>query len=92
MFEPIYYELAITWAAGWFGGIFWIGMEYDAPKPGDPTPWATLVQGAIGGAAAILVTRLATVHAEPMVHIAVAIVVGRFAASVFAPLLRRRAG
>jgi hypothetical protein len=87
--NPMYYEIAISWFAGWTAGIFWIGMDKDAPKPGGGGPLKSLVLGAIGGAAAVLFAIVADMDTTPLVTIGVALVVGSFAATLAAPFVGR---
>ena len=95
------YVMMLTFFAGWFGGHWWHGMEYDAPNPKDPQPWAkTLILGVIAGAAAVLVLHVLAPNMgaadvadmdrgmSGVAGVLLAIAIGRVAVDIVAPLLR----
>lgn len=95
------YVMMLTFFAGWFGGHWWHGMEYDAPNPKDPQPWAKrLILGVIAGAAAVLILDVlgpnmgaaAVADADRamggVAGVLMAIAIGRVAVDIVAPLLR----
>jgi hypothetical protein len=94
------YVYMLTFFAGWFGGYWWRGMEYDAPNPHDPQPWLSLVLGVIAGAAAVLVLDVAAPRMDSaaaagrggmdaVAGVLLAIAVGRVAVGIVAPIMRR---
>ncbi len=88
---PTIFVFAISWFAGWAAGIFWIGMEKGGPKPGTG-PLGRLLPGVIGGVAAVLfavVADMADMEMPALDTIAVAAVVGAFAATLVVPFLER---
>jgi hypothetical protein len=92
--------MMLTFFAGWFGGYWWHGMEYDAPNPKDPQPWVSLVLGIVAGAAAVLVLNVAAPRMDSaaaaggggmdaVAGVLLAIAIGRVAVGIVGPLLRR---
>lgn len=71
---------------GWFGSVWWPGIERDAPPPkGDPWWWSILL-GIVGGISAILVGRLVPVT-DAMVGLVMAIGAGRVGAGIVGAVL-----
>ena len=74
---------------GWFGTVWWPGIEVDAPRPGGGDPWWTRwVHGAIGGVAAVAILGKLAAFSEPMPGILGAIAVGSVAAAITRPIVR----
>ena len=86
---PMYYEFAVDFFVGLAAGIFWIGMERDAPKPGEPS-WWRLTAGLLGGVAAVIFDVVTNVEVPLTVTIPVSAAVGACASIVAARLLERR--
>jgi len=75
-------EMLIPFITGWFGSVWWPGIERDAPKPGgDPQPWRGLLLGIVGGASAVVVGRLVP-GMEGMAAVVVAIAAGRVGSGI----------
>ncbi len=74
---------------GWFGTVWWPGIEVDAPRPGgDPQPWWTrVIVAIIGGAAAVGFGRLVGTYADPVSMVFCSLAAGKAAAMIVAPLL-----
>ena len=78
---PMYDWLAIL-IVGWAGSHRWFGDAVDAPNPRDPHPWEYLALGALGGIAAVFVSRLGVANSEPMPGLLVAFATGSVAAGI----------
>jgi hypothetical protein len=83
----MYHWLALL-IMGWFGTVWWPGIEVDAPPPGGGDWWwRGIAIGLIGGAAAIGVGQV-LVRLDDLAIAVVALATGRVAASIVAPVLR----
>ncbi len=69
--------MLIVFIIGWFGGVWWPGIEVDAPPPkGDPW-WMKLLSGVLSGAAAVLVVQMTQVSMDTLVGVTLAIATGK---------------
>jgi len=74
-------EMLVTFIVGWFGSVWWPGIEVDAPPPkGDPWWWRILL-GVVGGVSAILVARMVP-GMDAMVGLVVMIAAGRVGSGI----------
>jgi len=83
-------EMLVLFITGWFGSVWWPGIEVDAPKPGgggDPWWWRGLLLGIVGGASAIVVANVARLDMANMVGLAVALAAGRVGAGIVGSFL-----
>ncbi|HYD36066.1 MAG TPA: hypothetical protein VEA60_00525 [Allosphingosinicella sp.] len=82
-------DMLILFIVGWFGSVWWPGIEVDAPKPGggDPWWWRGLLLGIVGGASAIIIANVARLDMTSMVGLAVALAAGRVGAGIVGALL-----
>ncbi len=77
-------DMLLPFIVGWFGSVWWPGIEVDAPRPGDPQPWwRGLLLGIVGGVSAIVVGRLVP-GMEGMAALVVAIAAGRVGSGIVA--------
>ncbi|MEA3064769.1 MAG: hypothetical protein QOJ27_1215 [Sphingomonadales bacterium] len=80
--------LLILGILGWFGSVWWPGIEVDAPRPGGGDPWWTrLLLGAVGAVSAIVVARISGGGLEPVAGAILAIAAGRVGAGIVGALL-----
>ncbi len=81
-------DMLVPFITGWFGSVWWPGIEVDAPRPGgDPQPWWTrLLLGIVGGASAILVGRLVP-GMDAMSGLVVMIAAGRVGSGIVGAVL-----
>jgi hypothetical protein len=87
--DEIMPALLILAILGWFGSVWWPGIEVDAPRPGgggDPW-WTRLLLGVVGAVSAIVVARIAGAGVEPVAGAIVAIAAGRVGAGIVGALL-----
>jgi hypothetical protein len=79
-------NMLVLFIVGWFGSVWWPGIEVDAPRPGggggDPWWWRGLLLGVIGGAAAIVVANVAKLDTADFVGLTVALAAGRVGAGI----------
>jgi hypothetical protein len=76
-------EMILIFIVGWFGSVWWPGIEVDAPpKGGGDWWWKGLALGVVGGISAILVARLVNIEMEAMAGLAVSIAAGRVGAGI----------
>lgn len=71
---------------GWFGSVWWPGIEVDAPPPGGDPWWWRLAIGIIGGIAAIYVVRLSGMNSDPMPGFVLGIAAGCVAGRIVGAL------
>lgn len=76
--------MVLLFIVGWFGSVWWPGIEVDAPPKGggDPWWWRGLLLGVVGGISAILVDRVVGSGTEAMAGLAIAIASGRVGAGI----------
>jgi len=68
---------------GAFGGLWWPGIEVDAPRPGGGDPWWwRLVSIVIGGISAIVVAQIQPLELASVAGVFVALGAGKVGASV----------
>jgi hypothetical protein len=68
---------------GAFGGVWWPGIEIDAPRPGGGDPWwMSLLMIVVGGVSAIGISQATPLGVETVTGIAVAIASGKVGAAV----------
>lgn len=73
---------------GAFGGLWWPGIEVDAPKPGGGDPWWwRILRVIIGGLSAILVDKIQPVDIMTLTGVAVALGSGKIGTVVVGALL-----
>ena len=83
-------EMLVLFIVGWFGSVWWPGIERDAPPPGggiDPWWWRSLLLGIVGGASAIIINAVARLDMTSMVGMAVALAAGRVGAGIVGSFL-----
>lgn len=62
---------------GWLAGVWWPGIEVDAPRPGGGDPWWWgIVIGAVSGAAAVGLQSVSPVSIETIAGVAVTLGAG----------------
>lgn len=82
------YHFLALFVMGWFGTVWWPGIEVDAPPPGGGDWWwRGPLLGIIGGLAAVGIGQV-LVRLDDLVIAVVALATGRVAAGIVAPLLR----
>ena len=77
--------MLVLFIVGWFGSVWWPGIEVDAPPRGgggDPWWWRGLLLGVVGGVSAIIVANVAKLDAADMVGLTVAVAAGRVGAGI----------
>ena len=73
---------------GAFGGLWWPGIEIDAPRPGGGDPWwGRLVAIAVGGISAIIVSQVQPIDVATLTGIVVALGSGKIGATVVGAVL-----
>ena len=81
-------EMLVLFIVGWFGSVWWPGIEVDAPPPkGDPWWWRGLLLGVVGGVSAILIANVAKLDTADMVGLTVALAAGRVGAGIVGAFL-----
>ena len=75
---------------GAFGGLWWPGIEVDAPKPGgggDPW-WGNLVAVIVGGLSALVVSQIQPIDIATFTGVVVALGSGKVGAAIVGAVLR----
>jgi hypothetical protein len=82
------YHILSLFVMGWFGTVWWPGIEVDAPPPGGGDWWwRSALIGVIGGVAAIGVAQVVG-RLDDLAIAVLALATGRVAAAIVAPVLR----
>jgi hypothetical protein len=82
-------DMLVLFIVGWFGSVWWPGIEVDAPPPGGGDWWwRGLLLGIVGGASAILIASVAKLDMASMVGLTVALASGRVGAGIVGSVLR----
>ena len=78
----------IPFIVGWWGTVWWPGIEVDAPPKGPyPEPWWWRIGiGVAGGVAAVVVLGASRAFSEPMPGIVAALAAGGVVKTILAPL------
>ncbi|MES2444083.1 MAG: hypothetical protein V4574_14740 [Pseudomonadota bacterium] len=72
---------------GAFGGLWWPGIEVDAPPPGGDPWWWRILRVIIGGLSAILVAQIQPIDIATLTGIVVALGSGKIGVVVVGALL-----
>ena len=73
---------------GWLGGVWWFGIEVDAPPPkGDPW-WGSLVLGVAGGIAAVVIAQVAHLGLTTFADVAVTVGAGAVGGTIMRSVLK----
>ncbi len=68
---------------GAFGGLWWPGIEVDAPRPGGGDPWwGRLVSIVVGGISAIIVAQVGAIDLATFTGVVVALGSGKVGATI----------
>lgn len=82
-------DILVLFIVGWFGSVWWPGIEVDAPPPGGGDWWwRGLLLGIVGGASAILIATVAKLDMTGLVGLTVALAAGRVGAGIVGSVLR----
>lgn len=81
-------EILVILIIGWFGSVWWPGIEVDAPPPGGDPWWWSILLGLAGGVSAILVARVAAGSLDALAGMVVLIAAGRVGSGIVASALR----
>ena len=74
---------------GAFGGLWWPGIEIDAPRPGGGDPWwGNLVAVVVGGISALVVSQVQAIDIATFTGVVVALGSGKVGATVVGAVLR----
>ena len=73
---------------GAFGGLWWPGIEVDAPRPGGGDPWWwRLVTVVVGGISAVVVSQIQPIDVATMTGVFVALGSGKVGATIVGAVL-----
>ena len=73
---------------GWLGGVWWPGIEVDAPPPkGDPW-WGSIAIGVVGGIAAIVAAQIVPARLDTFVGVVATVAAGAVGGTIARAVLR----
>jgi hypothetical protein len=86
--EGEFMEILVQAIVGWFGSVWWYGIEFDAPPPGGGDPWWWGILGGLAGAVSAIVIARLVPGMDAMVGLIVMIAAGRVGSGIVGAVLR----